>query len=107
MDTNTNIEPAMLVNFRAPKSVIETLDQLSRFHHRTRTSILLDLINGWINEKTCDIPLKVRQLQDLKSALNFHEQSTYGSRRSVGTSLIEKTSRNASERIPTSFFSSR
>jgi hypothetical protein len=105
MDTNTNIEPAMLVNFRAPKSVIETLDQLSRFHHRTRTSILLDLINSWINEKTCDIPLKVRQLKDLKSALNSHEQSAYGNRRSVGTGLIEKTSRNGSERIPTSFFS--
>jgi hypothetical protein len=105
MDTNTNFEPAMLVNFRAPKDVIETLDQLSRFHHRTRTSILLDLINNWINEKTCDIPLKVRQLQDLKSALNSHEQSAYVNRRSVGTSLIEKTSRNGSERVPASFYS--
>jgi predicted DNA-binding protein len=105
MDTNTNIEPAMLVNFRAPKSVIETLDQLSKFHHRTRTSILLDLINSWINEKTCDIPLKVRQLKDLKSALNSHEQSAFGNRRSVGTSLIGKTPRNGSERIPTSFYS--
>lgn len=105
MDTNTNIEPAMLVNFRAPKDLIETLDQLSRFHHRTRTSILLDLINSWINEKTYDIPLKVQQLKDLKSALNSHDQSTYGNRRSVGTSLIEKTPRNGSERFPASFFS--
>jgi predicted DNA-binding protein len=106
MDINTNSEPAMLVNFKAPKDVIETLDQLSRFHHRTRTSILLDLINNWINEKTYDVPLKVRQLTDLKSALNSHEQSARADRRSVGTTLIEKTSRDGSERIPASFFSS-
>jgi hypothetical protein len=105
MDTNAIAEPVMLVNFRAPKDVIETLDQLSRFHHRTRTSILLDLINDWINAKTCDIPLKVRQLKDLKTALNSHEQSTHANRGSVGTSLIEKTPGNGSERIPTSFFS--
>jgi hypothetical protein len=105
MDTNAIAEPAMLVNFRAPKDVIETLDQLSRFHHRTRTSILLDLINNWINEKTYEIPLKVRQLKDLKSSLNSHEQSAYVNHRSVGTSLIEKTPRNSSERIPASFFS--
>ena len=105
MDTNRVADEAMLVNFRAPKSVIETLDQLSRFHHRTRTSILLDLITNWINEKTYDIPLKVRQLTDLKSALNSHEQSTCGNRRSVGTSPIEKASRNRSELIPVSFYS--
>ena len=105
MDTNPIADEAMLVNFRAPRNVIETLDQLSRFHHRTRTSILLDLITSWINEKTCDIPLKVRQLKDLKSALNSHEQSAYGNRRSVGTSLIEITPKNGSERIPTSFYS--
>jgi hypothetical protein len=105
MDTNAIAEPAMLVNFRAPKDVIETLDQLSRFHHRTRTSILLDLINNWINERTCDIPLKVRQLKDLKTALNSHEQSTHANRTSVGSSLIEITPRNGPERIPTSFYS--
>ena len=105
MDTNPIADEAMLVNFRAPKSVIETLDQLSKFHHRTRTSILLDLITSWINEKTCDIPLKVRQLKDLKSALNSHEQSAYGNRRSAGTSLIDKTSGNRSELIPVSFYS--
>jgi predicted DNA-binding protein len=107
MDTNQIADEAMLVNFRAPKSVIETLDQLSRFHHRTRTSILLDLITSWINEKTCDIPLKVRQLKDLKSALNSHEQSAYENRRSAGTSLIEITPRNGYEQTPTSFYSSR
>jgi hypothetical protein len=105
MDTNPIAEEAMLVNFRAPKSVIETLDQLSKFHHRTRTSILLDLITSWINEKTCDIPLKVRQLKDLKSALNSHEQSTYGYPKSVGTGLIGNTPRNGSELIPVSFYS--
>jgi hypothetical protein len=105
MNTNAVTEPAMLVNFRAPKAVIETLDQLSKFHHRTRTSILLDLITSWINEKTCDIPLKVRQLKDLKSALNSHEQSACGNRRSVGTGLIENTSKNGSELIPVSFYS--
>jgi predicted DNA-binding protein len=104
MDTNPIAEEAMLVNFRAPKAVIETLDQLSKFHHRTRTSILLDLINTWINEKTYEIPLKVRQLNDLKSALNSHEQSTYENQRSVGTSLIEKTPRNSFERGPLPFF---
>jgi hypothetical protein len=97
----------MLVNFRAPKSVIETLDQLSQFHHRTRTSILLDLITGWINEKTSDIPLKIRQLKDLKSALNSHEQSTSGNCRSIGTGLIEKTARNGSDGTPLSFYSAR
>jgi predicted DNA-binding protein len=106
MDAKSIDEREMLVNFRAPKDVIDTLDQLSRFHHRTRTSIMLDLITNWINEKTIDIPLKVRQLNDLKSALNSHEQSAYGNRRSVGTSLIEKTSRNGSELIPARFFSS-
>jgi hypothetical protein len=105
MNINTNVEPAMLVNFRAPKTVIETLDQISKFHHRTRTSILLDLINNWINEKTYEIPLKVRQLKDLKSSLNSHEQSVHVNQRSVGTSLIEKTPRESSERIPASFFS--
>jgi hypothetical protein len=106
MDTNTFAEPAILVNFRAPKDVIETLDRLSRFHHRTRTSILLDLISNWISEKTYEIPLKVRQLTDLKSALNSHEQSARADRRSVDTSPIEKTSRNGSELIPVRFFSS-
>jgi predicted DNA-binding protein len=106
MDINPIAEQAMLVNFRAPKDVIETLDQLSRFHHRTRTSILLDLITGWINEKTSDIPLKIRQLKDLKSALNSHEQSTSGNCRSIGTGRIEITPRNASELIPARFFSS-
>jgi hypothetical protein len=105
MDTNPIAEEAMLVNFRAPKSVIETLDQLSKFHHRTRTSILLDLITSWISERTYDIPLKVRQLTDLKSALNFHEQSTSGNCRSVGTGRIEKAPRNGSELIPVTFYS--
>jgi hypothetical protein len=105
MDTNPIADEAMLVNFRAPKSVIETLDQLSRFHHRTRTSILLDLINSWINERTYDVPLKVRQLKDLQSALNSHDQSAHGNRRTVGTKQIEKTSRNGSELIPVSFYS--
>jgi hypothetical protein len=105
MDTNRTADDAMLVNFRAPRSVIETLDQLSSFHHRTRTSILLDLITSWINEKTYDIPLKVRQLTDLKSALNSHEQSAYGNFRSVGPSPIGKTPRNVSELIPVSFYS--
>jgi predicted DNA-binding protein len=105
MDTNPIADQAMLVNFRAPRSVIETLDQLSKFHHRTRTSILLDLITKWIDERTYDIPFKVRQLQDLKSALNSHEQSAYGNRRPVGSSLIEKPSRNGSELIPVSFYS--
>jgi hypothetical protein len=106
MDTHTSADEARLVNFRAPKSVVETLDRLSNFYHRTRTSILLDLITSWINEKTYDVPLKVRQREDLKSALNSHEQSTYGNRRSTGTSLIEVTSRNCSEQPPTGFFSS-
>jgi hypothetical protein len=106
MDTNQIADEAMLVNFRAPRSVIETLDQLSKFHHRTRTSILLDLITGWINERTCDTPLKVRQLADLKSALNSHEQSAYGNRGSARTSPIKKTPRNSSELIPVSFYSS-
>jgi hypothetical protein len=105
MDTNPIADEAMLVNFRAPKSVIETLDQLSRFHHRTRTSILLDLITSWINERTYDIPLKVRQLNDLKSALNSNDQSAPGNRRSIGTSQIEKMSRNGSELIPVAFYS--
>jgi|SRR5277367_466471 len=104
MDTNQIAEEAMLVNFRAPKSVIETLDQLSKFHHRTRTSILLDLITSWINEKTCDVPLKVRQLKELKSALISHEQSTYENRRCVGADLFEKTPSNSSERGPLPFF---
>ncbi len=105
MDTNPIADEAILVNFRAPKSVIETLDQLSRFHHRTRTSILLDLIKSWINERTYDIPLKVRQLKDLKSALNSHEQSAFGNHRVVGTSLIEITPGNDSEAVPISFYS--
>jgi predicted DNA-binding protein len=105
MDANRSTEEAMLVNFRAPKSIVETLDQLSKFYHRTRTSILLDLITSWINEKTYDVPLKVRQLDDLKFALNSHERSAYGNRRPVSTSLVEETSRNGSERIPASFFS--
>jgi predicted DNA-binding protein len=106
METNRLAEPAMLVNFRAPKDLIETLDRLSRFHHRTRTSILVDLINSWINEKTYDIPLKVRQLKDLKSALTSHEQSGYGDHMPVGTRLIGETSRNGPERIPATFFTS-
>jgi hypothetical protein len=105
METNQYAEPAMLVNFRAPKDLIETLDRLSRFHHRSRTSILLDLISSWINEKTYEVPLKVRQLTDLKSALNSHEQSAYGDSRSIGTRLIGETSRIGSERIPASFYS--
>jgi hypothetical protein len=45
------------------------------------------------------------QLKDLKSALNSHEQSAYGNRRSVGTSLIEVTPKSGTERFPTLFYS--
>ena len=106
MDTNTIHDEAVLINFRAPKSVVETLDQLSRFHHKTRTSVLLDLITSWINEKTCDVPLKVRQLKDLKTALNSHEQSVSGNRRSIGSELIEISHTDRSEREPLQFFTS-
>jgi hypothetical protein len=106
MDSHTFSGRAILVNFRAPRTLIETLDQLSRFHHRTRTSILLDLISNWISEKTYEVPFKVQQLKDLKSALNSHEQPTHVDRRSVGTSKLEKASRDGSELIPVRFISS-
>jgi hypothetical protein len=106
MDSDAFAEQAILINFRAPKNMIETLDRLSRFHHRTRTSILLDLISNWISEKTYEVPLKVQQLTDLKSALNSHEQSAHADRRSVGTSQIERTPRDGSELIPVRFISS-
>ena len=106
MDTDPIADEAVLVNFRAPKSVIETLDQLSRFHHKTRTSILLDLITSWINERTYDIPLKVRQLTDLKTALNAHEQSVSGNRKSIGSELIKISHTDRSEREPLRFFKS-
>ena len=106
MDTRQISEEAILVNFRAPKSIIETLDQLSKFYHRTRTSILLDLISGWISERTYDVPLKVQQMKDLKTALNSHEKPTHENRKSDSTGLIEIIPRNRSEREPLRFYSS-
>lgn len=106
MDTSHISEEAKLVNFRAPKSIIETLDQLSRFQHRTRTSILLDLITSWINEKTYDVPLKVRQMKDLKTALNSCEKPAHVNSKSNSTGLIEITPRNRPEREPLRFYSS-
>jgi hypothetical protein len=105
MDTKSIDEREMLVNFRAPKDVIETLDQLSRFHHRSRTSIMLDLITSWINEKTIDIPFKVRQLKDLKTALNSHEEPTLVMSPSMHAGEPRKSSQRRSELIPTSFIS--
>lgn len=106
MDTSQIYDKAILVNFRAPKSVIETLDQLSRFQHRTRTSVLLDLITGWINERTYDIPLKVRQMKDLKTVLNSCERPALESLKPNSTSLIEITPRSRSVREPLRFYSS-
>ena len=106
MDTSHISNEAILVNFRAPKSVIETLDQLSSFYHRTRTSVLLELITSWISERTYDVPLKVRQMKDLKTALNSGEGPAHANRKSDSTSLIKITPRNQAEREPLRFYSS-
>jgi hypothetical protein len=104
MDTNTIIERPILVNFRAPRETIELLDQVSRFNNRTRTSVLLDLINNWLAEKTRDIPLKIQAKNDLKSALNSHEQSTREFRQAVSTNRCEITSRNEANQVLTPIF---
>jgi hypothetical protein len=42
MDMNAMTDRRILVNFRAPKELIELLDGMSRLYHRTRTSAILD-----------------------------------------------------------------
>jgi hypothetical protein len=104
MDTNTIIERPILVNFRAPRDTIELLDQVSRFDNRTRTSVLLDLINTWLAEKTREIPLKIQARNDLKTALNSHEQSTHEFRQAVSINRSEITSRNEAKEVLTPLF---
>ena len=107
MDTNTIVGKPILVNFRAPRDTIELLDQVSRFDNRTRTSVLLDLINNWLAEKTREIPLKIQAKNDLKSALNSHEQSAREFRQVVSINRSEITSRNeAKEVLPPMFLTS-
>jgi hypothetical protein len=104
MDVNTIIERPILVNFRAPRATIDLLDQVSRFDNRTRTSVLLDLINTWLAEKTREIPLKIQAKNNLKTALNFHEQSTREIRQAVSINRSEITSRNDSNQVLTPIF---
>ena len=104
MDINTIIERPILVNFRAPRATIELLDQVSRFDNRTRTSILLDLINTWLAEKTQEIPQRIQAKNDLKSALNSHEQSAREFRQAVSINRSEITSRNEAKEVSPPMF---
>ena len=105
MDTNVLPEQPILVNFRAPKSTIDLLDQVSRFDNRTRTSVILDLINKLITEKTRDIPLRVPAINDLKTTLNLHEENARDFRRAVDASQAERTARNDSNQVLAPIFS--
>jgi hypothetical protein len=104
MDINTITERPILVNFRAPRATIDLLDQVSRFDNRTRTSVLLDLINTWLAEKTQEIPLRIQAKADLKCALNSHEQSTREFRQAVSIKGAEITSRNESKEVSPPMF---
>jgi hypothetical protein len=104
MDTNTIAEQRILVNFRAPRATIDLLDQVSRFDNRTRTSVMLDLINNWIGEKTLEIPQRVQAINDLKFALKSHEDSAHVNRRAVETKTLEITNRNEANRVLTPIF---
>src|SRR5665213_474728 len=106
MDTKTLTEKPILINFRAPRSTIDLLDQVSRFDNRTRTSVLLDLINNWITEKAREIPQRIQAKNELKSTLISHEDTAREIRRAVSTNQIERTSRNDSNQVLTPIFSS-
>jgi hypothetical protein len=105
MDINTIIERPILVNFRAPRATIELLDQVSRFDNRTRTSVMLDLINNWLAEKTREIPQRIQAKNDLKTALNSHEQSAREFRQAVSINRSEITSRNEAKQVLAPVFS--
>ena len=105
MDTTTLTEQSILINFRAPRSTIDLLDQVSRFDNRTRTSLLLDLINKLIREKTLEIPLRVQALKGLKSTLDLHEEHTRAFRQSVDTRQAERTARNEANQVLAPIFS--
>ena len=105
MDTNVLPEQPILVNFRAPKSTIDLLDQVSRFDNRTRTSVILDLINKLITEKTRDIPLRVQAINDLKTTLNLHEENARDFRLAVDANQAERTARNDSNQVLAPIFS--
>jgi len=104
MDIPNIPERSVLVNFRAPKDTIDLLDQVSRFDRRTRTSVILDLINNWIGEKTREIPQRIQAKNDLKSALNSHEQSTHQIRRADLIKEHKITNRNEAERVLSPLF---
>ena len=89
----------VLVNFRAPRAMIDLLDRASRFDNRTRTAVLLDLITHWIAEKSKDIPQRVRATKDLKDALKTHEDFAFDNRLRVELIQAEITNRNESNRI--------
>ena len=105
MDTNLITEKPILVNFRAPRPLIDLLDQVSRFDNRTRTSVMLDLINNWIAEKAREIPQRIQAKNELNSTLNSHEDTAREIRRAVSTNQIEKMSRNDSNQVLTPIFS--
>lgn len=105
MDTNAITEEPILVNFRAPRSLINLLDQVSRFENRTRTSVLLDLISELIREKTQEIPLRVQAINSLKSTLNSHEDTAREISRAVSTKQSQIACRNDSNRFLAPIFS--
>ena len=91
MDTINIIEGPILVNFRAPRETIDLLDQVSRFNNRTRTSVILDVINGWLAKKTQEIPQRIQANNNLKSALNSYEKSRRELQRAVSINRSEIT----------------
>ena len=99
MDANIIAKKPILVNFRAPRDTIDLLDQVSRFDNRTRTSVMLGLINNWLAEKTREIPQRIQAKNDLKNALKSHEQPTQEFRRAVSINQTEKMNRNEPNQV--------
>ena len=58
----------MLVNFNVPNSTIATFDAICRYIERSRTSVIVELIERFIIDGGGEQALSRRKLNDLKKA---------------------------------------
>jgi hypothetical protein len=59
-----------LINFIAPRSTIETFDDVCSYHAQSRTSVLLKLMRDYIQEQSPIIQTEIQSLQNLQNNLS-------------------------------------
>jgi hypothetical protein len=59
-----------LINFIAPRSTIETFDDVCSYHAQSRTSVLLKLMRDYIQEQSPIIQTEIQSIRNLKNGLS-------------------------------------